>query len=655
MVSFNVSLFLLALPAFLVQAETKLRGFGPPESVVQRDLQANSYNEQLGQCTGANCGLWGDPHMITCDGVGYDCQGLGTFNIMNNHMFNIQGRFVDVGAHEHQLVAGWGLTEGASLTNDLAIQFKPYGTTFQFGFGDLSRHDGTFPSEDGCSPYQYYLNIDMPGSGRSVEPSVGACRERCENTEGCTKFHWWPDGGCHLNNDNQTPRDAPHNWPRVLSGPVDECGAPPTPQELEDDEEKYKSLRVVNSCPLLMHIDGALIDISQVGPYGFFYGDQNSEVSIQNINNRAILMSFTTETGDKAEVHIVTRGHGPGELWSCHFDFWICLPASEQEQFMEPGASTGLLGTPDGNTSNEWTDSDGNQIDLIFQENWHKTLIEYCYTNHCVEQYDTIMTPPKGQTWEDIKCHTVDYVPFDPESPTCVLSADQIHDACDHHPPLTVEACMLDCCEGGCDQIDEVIDEIIEVKTLSEEEEDHLYDIVLTPEAGCVEGDLLNTKDTVCPSCETEVVKLLSSTGTAPLPKEDIFYDIKMDAGGDTTGRTLKFKVQNPYDTNADIYVKYGKSVFGHAFMDPKCDPFLSVPSDCNDDAVELEVACHDYEGVAPFALVQVYFASPSLEGSFTDIDQCCLTGDEVTKGKGSVMYSFEIQCACPDNNVAVQ
>jgi hypothetical protein len=654
MVSFNVSLFLLALPAFLVHAETKLRGNQPPESVVQRDLQTNGYDERLGQCTGAVCGLWGDPHMITCDGLGFDCQGLGTFNIMDNHMIKIQGRFVDVGAHEHNLIQGWGLTEGASLTNDLAIEDKVGGHVFQFGFGDLSRHDGTFPSEDGCNPYQYYYNINMPGQGRSVEATVGDCRQRCEDTEGCTKFHYWPDGGCHLNNEYQTPRNAPHNWPRVLSGPKEECGAPPTPQELEDDEEKYKSLRVKNDCPLLMHIDGEMIDISQVPAWGFFYGEQGSEVSIQNINNQAILLSLTSESGEKSEIHIWHRGNGPGELWSCHFDFWVCLPAAEQDQFMEPGASSGLLGTPDGNTQNDFVDAEGNVISLTFNQNWHKTLIDYCYDNHCVDQYDSIMTPPKGQTFDDIKCEHVEYVPFDPESPNCVLSAEQIHEACDHQPPLTVEACMLDCCEGGCGQINEVIDEIVEVKTLSEKEEDIIYDIVLKAEKSCVDDELTNTKDTVCPSSETEVVKLLTSSGDAPLPDGDIFYEIKMDSGDDTKGRTLKFKVNNPLDSEADVYVKYGKSVFEHAFMDPKCDPFLSTPSGCNADAVELEVACHDYEGIAPFALVQVYFSSPSIEGS-TDIDQCCLTGDEDLRDKGSVMYSFEIQCACPDNNTAVE
>ncbi len=657
MVSFNVGLFLLALPAFLVQADGKLRG-NPPESAVQRDLQTQGYDEWLGQCQGATCGLWGDPHMITCDGVGFDCQGLGSFNIMDNHMFKIQGRFVDVGAHEHALVAGWGLTEGASMTNDLALKFKsiPDTPVIQFGFGDLQRHDGTFPAEDGCTPYQYYMNIDMPGQGRSVEPSLSSCHDRCARTEGCTKFHYWPDGGCHLNNDDQTPRSAPTNWPRSLAGRVGECGAPHTPEELADDEERFKTLKAVNSCPLKMHLDGELVDISQAGPYDYFYGDANSDIRIQNINNRAILMQFTTASGDTAEAHFVIRGHGPDELWSCHFDFWVCLPASEQEEFVT-GTSKGLLGTPDGNRGNDFLDADGNIIGLTnTANNWHKTLIDYCYDNHCVEPDDSILTPPKGLTFEDIKCQHVEYVPFDPENRNCVLTAEQIFNACADVPPFLIDGCMLDCCEGGCGQIPEVVDEIVKIKTLSEDEDEILYDLIRTPEAACVDGELENTKDTVCPDSEKPVVQLLHSTGGVPLPDGDVFYDMVLDQGDDVQGRTIKFKVQNPFDGDADVYVKYGKAVMGHAFIDPKCDPLLSTPSGCNADAVELEVACNDYENIDSFALVEVYFAAPGINGQAT-VDKCCLEGtnDDERAIATAVMYSFEIQCACPDNQIAMQ
>jgi len=296
-------------------------------------------------------------------------------------------------------------------------------------------------------------------------------------------------------------------------------------------------------------------------------------------------------------------------------------------------------------------DADGNVINIWNHANdWHKTLIDYCYDNHCVDPKNSILTPPNGQTFEDIKCENTDYVPFDPDSFSCVLTATQIHDACAHHPPFAIHACELECCEGGCDQVPDVIEEIEEVKTLSEDEEDILYDEPKPPVEACQEDALEDTSETVCPSAQTDVVKLLSTTGSQPLPDKPIFYGIKMDSGGDIVGRTVKFKLNNPWDTSADIYIKYGESVFGHAFMDPKCDPFVGTNSGCETDAVEIEVACHDYENISPFALVQVFFASSSIEGS-TEIDACCLEGDEYHQDKGIVMYSFEIQCACPDTN----
>jgi len=654
MVSFNIGIFLLAVPAFLVQAET-IRGV-PPEEVVQRDLQAQGYNERLGACYGATCGFWGDPHMVTCDGLFYDCQGIGSFNIMENHLYKIQGRFVDVGAHEKELVKGWGFTEGASLANDIAIEVKAFPDlpVIQFGFGDLSRHDGTFISEDGCTPYQYYNPTDKPGTDRTVEKNVQKCRERCDQVDGCTKFSWWADGGCHVNDDNQSERPSPRNWPRSLSGPKDECGLPPAVPELSDEEEKKKRGTIGNSCPLLMHLDGELVDISKVGAGDFYYGDQNSDVQIQNIHNIGILLRFKLSSGDYAESHFVVRGEGPGEMWSCHFDFYICLPASEKGKFLEPGSSTGLLGTPNGDPYDDFMDPDGKTIQIVnTANNWHKTLIDYCYDNHCVTPEDSILVPPNGMTFEDIKCEHVDYVPFDPESFNCVLTAEQIHEACDDEPAFAVHSCQLDCCLGGCDQITEIVEEIIEVKTLEEVDEENyiLYDEPEPPVEACVEDKLEATSDSVCPSSKTEVVKLLSTSGSMKLPDKDIFYDIKMDSGGDEVGRTVKFRINNPLEEKADIYVKYGKSVLGHAFMDPHCDPFVATPSGCQSDAASIEVACHDYESVDPFALVQVFFASTKIEQGKAEIDECCLEGDEYLGDKGIVMYSFEIQCACPDTN----
>jgi hypothetical protein len=288
---------------------------------------------------------------------------------MENHMWKVQARFVDVGAHEHNIVHKWGLTQGASITNDLAIKFKPNGTipVFQLGFGELSRHDGTFPSEDGCTPYQYYNPSNMPGQEKSFVPTLQDCHDKCEGIEDCTKFSFWADGGCHMNSDAQTPRSSPKNWARSLSGDKEQCGLPPADIELKNAAERFSAGMIGPRCPLLFHVDGALQDISGVGKDEFYYGDKDSPVKIKNLNNKVISMQFTTSSGEIAEIVILVRGDGPGELWSCHFDFWICLPASEQTLFMR-GKSTGMMGTPDGNPMNDFTNAMGNQLRINLNE-----------------------------------------------------------------------------------------------------------------------------------------------------------------------------------------------------------------------------------------------------------------------------------------------
>merc|ERR1719148_99925 len=169
----------------------------------------DGFNENLGQCNGALCGIWGDPHIITCDGLTYDCQGTGLFTMMKNHVWNIQGHFLPVGAAEMKLVIDlWHQYPVATQTNDIIIEYVPssqgidrklkfnkqkknyggnggnsnsnggksdsndfidadkiYGgvapttgmdsdsslvPTMHFSFPDLSAHDGLVPSEEGC-------------------------------------------------------------------------------------------------------------------------------------------------------------------------------------------------------------------------------------------------------------------------------------------------------------------------------------------------------------------------------------------------------------------------------------------------------------------------------------------------------------------------
>jgi len=43
---------------------------------------------------------------------------------------------------------------------------------------------------------------DMAGESRTVEPNWQDCQARCESTSDCAYFSYWPDGGCHIQDDS---------------------------------------------------------------------------------------------------------------------------------------------------------------------------------------------------------------------------------------------------------------------------------------------------------------------------------------------------------------------------------------------------------------------------------------------------------------------
>lgn len=660
MKTFNIGLFLLSVGVSAF--EPGLRGGDEQD----RNLQSHGYHETMGQCRGAVCGLWGDPHMVTCDGLGYDCQSVGLVNVMNNTMWQVQAHYVPVGLVEAGLVRGWGLTEGATLTNGIALEYKYDDSVpvMQFGFGDLSKHDGTFASERGCIVNEYYNPTNgVWGQGRTVEPSIRACRLRCEATEGCSAFNWWADGGCHLNTAGRATRPAPGNWARSVRGTLDsECGTLRDPDELEDVDEREKHGQLGRNgnrpnCPLLYYEDGILKDISTVGKNGFYYGHHGADHLAQNINNHAIRIAHKLPDGSYAEAHLIAKGAGPNEIWSCHFDFYICLPASRQTEFMEgpgPNINQGLLGTPNGNRNDEFSYRDSGEGVSQWEfkkhnQNWHKSLIDYCYGEQCIKQEDSIFTPPSHQTFDDIKCHNMNFTDFSVDMDHCVLTGEEIVSSCAEMPPLMVHACEIDCCEGGCDEMRETEEEVTGLKELSTNPRDILYDEPKLAPPACEDLTFHDTSSTVCPG--TDIVKLLKTHGTQEIPDGgEIIYGIKPNSGDDNIDRTVKFRVNNPFPEDSHVYIKYDHSVMDAAFQDPKCDTFLPVKSGCDDQAPELEVSCKEFDGVTPFALVSVYFASESITGT-TAIDQCCKPEDYagMETEYGIVEYTFEIDCTCPE------
>jgi len=613
---------------------------------------SNGYDEILGRCEGATCSLFGDPHILTCDGLAYDCQGTGLFTIMKNHLYNVQGNFVPVGLVEAQMVLNWGHFPEASYTNDIMIETLTDNNKMQFSFLDVSNHDGSFPSEKGCIVNEYYIPLN-PIAPRSVESSLEACRNRCEQIDLCTHFSYWGDGGCHMNDGNSELVPTPPNWSRSLAGPLSECGKPDMKdlEQKETTEELDKAITFGNGCPFLFYLDGEIQDISEVEYNDYIFGDAKSEHSAKLEGHNKVRVSHKTESGAISEALLEVAGEGPGELWGCHWNFFVCLPSAEQERFEE--FSVGLFGSPDGNTQNDWTDITGQSVVIPYEQRGQGAF-DYCHENWCVSQEDSIMVFPTGTTYEDHKCVDEEYVDFNIDNEICVLSADKINKKCSDKPHLLINACQIECCYGGCDTFDSVENEIVSITTLSTFDEDIVYnDFVPTPI--CNETYKQSTSETACPSSKS-IVELVQTSAEIP-EQEPILYGIVIEppAKDENIGQTVKFSVANPFKDYADVYVRYMKKVGVYA-MDQTCYNMPNTVAGCDQKAPVIEVGCHEYPGIGAFALIDIYFASNKdsfiIDNTMVNtVDKCCKPPSSYKEdGYGVIKYTFKIQCSCPED-----
>lgn len=87
-------------------------------------------------------------------------------------------------------------------------------------------------------------------SERTAELDWKGCWARCDATEGCGFFNYWPDGGCHLSDQTAVPVDIPG----VISGPRG-CASLGADEQIESPH----SVRNGNE---LWRIDGAYYDFA---------------------------------------------------------------------------------------------------------------------------------------------------------------------------------------------------------------------------------------------------------------------------------------------------------------------------------------------------------------------------------------------------------
>jgi len=110
--------------------------------------------------------------------------------------------------------------------------------------------------------------------------------------------------------------------------------------------------RYIGACPVMLYLDGELVDISGVPNNGYLWGsattDYNTKPTDHNQINIKHLGGYKNGKKYYSESVVWVEGGGPFSDWSCILSYFICLPKEEEEQFKSQ--SLGLLGTPTGST-----------------------------------------------------------------------------------------------------------------------------------------------------------------------------------------------------------------------------------------------------------------------------------------------------------------
>lgn len=506
------------------------------------------------------------------------------------------------------------------------------------------------------------------------EDTIVECRLRCEGVKGCTKFSYSKDRSCHLADDTGKLRKQKPSWSRTVSGQVDKCGDEKKYSDLMEGTEYLKAKTLITTkkngwedgwevrgrCPVLYYEGGKLQDIRDLPDNGFLYGDADSLNYAKLDGPNKIKIVHTTDKGSLSEIMLEVGGEGPGELFSCHWNLFVCLPENEEDRFRErlfEGKGVGLLGSPDGNSQNDWTDVDGKKLTIPRNKKNKKikghAAFDYCRNNWCVSQEDSLMTYPENSSYGDVKCFDEEYIEFNMDDAQCIIAKDKVLRACEEKPLPLQPPCHLECCNRGCDVVDDEMDSVQKLKKLSDEERDMVYDLDFDEKSSLCDGDFHEaTGETACPSSSRSTVKVIHKTADIP-DGEPIIYGIRFaDAVDDDHGREVSFRLDNPFANKADAFVRYEKKV-GLLANDLACESIPDLVPGCDADAKEITVGCIEYPGIEPFALVEVYFAStdPFVLGNAdagTEVDKCCKPPDY--SEERVIKYSFKIQCTCLDD-----
>jgi hypothetical protein len=157
------------------------------------------------------------------------------------------------------------------------------------------------------------------------------------------------------------------------------------------------------------------------------------------------------------------------------------------------------------------------------------------------------------------------------------------------------------------------------------------------------------TATSLCPLADPIVKVLKAKDGDAGLNPVDFIYDITFIDATDTTPQMVSFKVDNPLDNPADLYVAYSTQS-PILLSDPACAA-SPAQAGCEPATTTITAVCQDQGGVKPSTLINVYIASNDSFlaeiGQAAEVKECCEPPTYDTS-YGIIEYAIEIQCECP-------
>jgi len=120
---------------------------------------------------------------------------------------------------------------------------------------------------------------------------------------------------------------------------------------------------------------------------------KNREISIKSADTSK-KMKFTYRDHD-VNIDVKVK-ESKGLRYGCVLNINVCVNEESHPDLV------GLLGTPNGDTTDDWMTSDGTPIDMPTSNTWLKLNgTDYCFDNHCVDDFADSMFD--SQTWVN-KC-----------------------------------------------------------------------------------------------------------------------------------------------------------------------------------------------------------------------------------------------------------